>query len=181
MYGGVPGVPGTQYLSPFAFVAGGRTGLAWVEGAAKAMLQARHEPSNRPADAPSEGDSEAPPPPPRPPGARGAAASPSPRPPAAPPPRSTHPPGPTRAVPREPRVLRREAAGGLADGSGAGAPLRLPEEGRRASGRRRGQGRHHFSPIISRRLRASRLPRRRIAARPASCFCRGRDLPDSQE
>jgi len=47
---GVPGtlvvavVPGTQYLSPFAFVASRRTGLASVEGAAKAFLQARHEP-----------------------------------------------------------------------------------------------------------------------------------------
>jgi len=59
----VLGVPGTQSLSPFAFVAGGRTGLASVAGPAKASLQARHEPSNRPADAPSEGDSEAPEPP----------------------------------------------------------------------------------------------------------------------
>ena len=51
------------YLSPFAFVAGRRSGLASVEGATKASLQARHGPSNRPADAPSEGDSEAPEPP----------------------------------------------------------------------------------------------------------------------
>ena len=70
------GVPGTQYLSPFAFMAGGRTGVAAVEGAARDSLQARHEPSNRPAGAPSEGDSEGPPPPPRPPPRRAAAASP---------------------------------------------------------------------------------------------------------
>jgi len=77
--------------------------------------------------------------------------------------------------------LGSDAAGRLADGSGAPAPLRLPEEGGKVSGRRRGEGRHHFSPIISRRLRASRLPRRRTGARPANCFCRGRDLPDSHE
>ena len=81
----------------------------------------------------------------------------------------------------QPRVLRGDAAGRLADGSGAAAPLRLPEEGGRASGLRRGEGRHHFSPIISRRLQASRLPRRRTGARPANCFFRGRDLPASQE
>ena len=34
---------------------------------------------------------------------------------------------------------------------------------------------------ISRRLRASRLLRRRTGAMPASCFFRGRGLPDSQE
>jgi len=39
----------------------------------------------------------------------------------------------------------------------------------------------HRPANISRRCRASRLPRRRTAARPANCFCRGRDLPDSQE
>ena len=38
------GVAATQYSCPFAFVAGRRTGLASVEGAAKASLQARHEP-----------------------------------------------------------------------------------------------------------------------------------------
>ena len=39
----------------------------------------------------------------------------------------------------------------------------------------------HRPANISRRCRASRLPRCRIAARPASCLARGRDLPDSQE
>ena len=46
-------VPGRQYLSSFAFAAGGGTGLASGEGAAKDSLQARHEPTNRPAGAPS--------------------------------------------------------------------------------------------------------------------------------
>jgi len=39
----------------------------------------------------------------------------------------------------------------------------------------------HRPANISRRCRASRLPRRRTAARPSNCFFLGRDLPDSQE
>jgi len=39
----------------------------------------------------------------------------------------------------------------------------------------------HRPANISRRCRASRLPKRRTAARPAICLARGRDLLDSQE
>jgi len=50
---------GTLFIS--VCVCGRPGDRACVGGAAaKASLQARHEPSNRPADAPSEGDSEAP-------------------------------------------------------------------------------------------------------------------------
>jgi len=41
---------------------GGGPWLASVQGAPEDSLQARHEPINRPADAPSEGDAEALPP-----------------------------------------------------------------------------------------------------------------------